>query len=116
MADSNKYRRGTGIKYKNSSLSVGESMEFLGSINKRGERKCIAIVKRTVIRDSVISTEEDVCGRKFMSEGYHNRKCPKCSTREAYARRMNMSREEPLVYRTHASGVRSTAFHSEVGE
>ncbi len=108
--DSNKYRRGTGVKYKNSSLSEGESLEFLGRINKRGERKCVAIVKRTVIRDSVISTEEDVCGRKFMSEGYHNRKCPKCSTR------MNMSREEPSVYRAHASGVRSTAFHSEVGE
>ena len=98
--DSNKYRRGTGIKYKNSSLSEGESLEFLGKINKRGERKCIAVN----------------CGQTFMSEGYHNRKCPKCSTREAYARRMNMSREEPLVYRTHASGVRSTAFHSEVGE
>ncbi len=98
--DSNKYRRGTGTKYKNSSLSEGESLEFLGKINKRGERKCIAVN----------------CGQTFMSEGYHNRKCPKCSTREAYARRMNMSREEPLVYRTHASGVRSTAFHSEVGE
>ena len=95
--DSNKYRRGTGVKYKNSSLSEGESMEFLGRINKRGERKCIAID----------------CGKTFMSKGYHNRKCPKCSE---YARRMNMSREEPLVYRTHASGVRSTAFHSEVGE
>ncbi len=113
MADSNKYRRGTGTRYKNSSLTVGEAMEFLGRINRRAERKCIAIVKRTVIRDSVISTEEDVCGRKFMSEGYHNRKCPKCSTREKYARRM---REEPVVYRTHASGVRSTAFRAEVGE
>lgn len=97
--DSNKYRRGTGVKYKNSSLSVGESMEFLGRINKRGERKCISLT----------------CGQMFMSEGYHNRKCPKCSHREEYLKRMNILRE-PLVYRTHASGVRPTAFHSEVGE
>ena len=93
--DSNKYRRGTGTEYKNSSLTVGESLEFLGRINSRVERNCIALD----------------CGDAFMSEGYHNRKCPKCSTR------MNKSSErEPLVYRTHASGVRSTAFHAEVGE
>ena len=113
--DSNKYRRGTGVKYKNSCLSEGESIEFLGRINRRAERNCIAIVKRTVIRDSVISDEEDVCGRKFMSEGYHNRKCPKCSSREEYLGRKNVL-QEPIVYRTHASGVRSTAFHAEVGE
>ena len=95
--DSNQYRRGTGVKYKNSSLSVGESIEFLGRINRRAERKCIK------------------CGCRFLSEGYHNRKCPKCSAREEYLERKN-ALQEPIVYRTHASGVRSTAFHSEVGE
>ena len=85
MVDSNKYRRGTGIKYKNSSLTVKESIEFLGRINKRCERNCIA----------------PNCGQTFMSEGFHNRKCPKCSHREEYLKRMNVLRE-PVVYRTHA--------------
>lgn len=95
--DSNKYRRGKGTKYKNSSLTVAESIEFLARINKRSERSCL------------------ICGKRFTSHGAHNRRCPKCTIKFEYAERMSKTRE-PLVYRTHASGVRSTAFHAEIGE
>lgn len=95
--DSNKYRRGTGTKYKNSALSEGESLEFLRRINKHNERSCL------------------MCGKRFISQGSHNRRCTKCTIKLEYAERMGKSRE-PLVYRAHASGVRSTAFHPEIGE
>lgn len=74
---------------KSMALSVGESMEFMGRINKQGERSCL------------------MCGVKFQSKGYHNRRCPKCDVKIEYAERMNVTRE-PIVYRTHTSGVRST--------
>jgi len=95
--DSNKYRRGTGTKYKNSSLNVGESLEFLGRINKRGERKCL------------------MCAKNFISPGAHIHKCPKCKLKESFTEKTGHIRE-PLIYRTHAKGIRSTAFHAEVGE
>ena len=50
--DSNKYRRGTGTKYKDSSLSKEKSREFLGRINRRGQRKCIAMVKNNVVTEN----------------------------------------------------------------
>lgn len=95
--DSNKYRRGTGIKYKNSSLSEEKSREFLNRINKRGERSCL------------------MCGKRFMSQGAHNRRCPKCAGKFEYAERMNKTRD-PIVYRARSSGAMSTAFRAEVGE
>ncbi len=73
------------------------SKEFLGRINHQGERECL------------------MCDKKFISNGWHNRRCPKCTIKLEYNERMSITRE-PLVYRTHASGVRSTAFHAEVGE
>lgn len=89
---------GYGYHMPNSAvLSDGESKEFLGRINHKGERSCL------------------MCGKKFASNGYHNRRCPKCNIKLEYAMRMNITRE-PIVYRTHASGIRSTSFHAEVGE
>lgn len=83
--------------HQNSALSEGESIEFLGRINGRGERSCL------------------MCGKRFISQGSHNRRCPKCTIKLEYAERMTKTRE-PVMYRTHASGVRSTAFHAEIGD
>lgn len=83
--------------HQNSSLSEGESLEFLGRINKRGERSCF------------------MCGKRFMSQGAHNRRCPKCTIKLEYAERMSKTRE-PIVYRARSVGAMSTAFHAEIGE
>lgn len=83
--------------HQNSALSEGESIEFLGRINKRGERSCL------------------MCGKRFVSQGSHNRRCPKCTIKLEYSERMSKSRE-PVVYRARSSGALSTAFHAEIGE
>lgn len=91
MADSNKYRRGTGTKYKDSALSEGQVREWLGRINRRGERKCIAMVKKA-------DEDEEVCGEKFMSAGPHNRVCPKCKSKQENKYKNKITRES-LEYR-----------------
>lgn len=93
--DSNKYRRGT--KYKDRSLSEEKSIEFLNRINRRGERKCIAMVK------SNVGTEEEwiVCGKKFMSEGAHNRICPNCKSK-AENKYNNKKSRELIEYSTYS--------------
>ena len=79
-------------------LSDEEAIQtFFSKYNKRRERYCIK------------------CFKLFESEGYHNRKCPVCRHHEEYLVRMNILKE-PIVYRTHSSGVLSTNYHAEIGE
>ena len=95
--DSNKYRRGTGIKYNGMALTIMESKEFFAKYNKPGERYCIK------------------CGHKFISAGALNRKCPACSNKEESLVKTN-TLIMPAVYRIHLSGARATKYHAESGE
>lgn len=111
--DSNKYRRGTGTKYRDSSLSKEKSKEFLSKINRMGERKCIAMIKKNVIIDSVIFINEDVvCGKVFFSEGPHNRKCPECKAKQEN-KDNNKKTRDLLEYKTHQESHLTKAYRGE---
>lgn len=95
MADSNKYRWGTGTKYKNSALSVKEVTAFLSKYNKLGERTC------------------RLCAKKFNSEGAHNRTCDKCKGKQEN-KYQNKKTRELIEYKAHfLSGKIATAFRGE---
>ncbi len=83
--------------YLGGTLSDQETEDFLNSINKRAERKCIAYLPNG-----------KECNALFQSEGYHNRRCPKCASRLLY-HQSHIKIREPIIYRK-----RNNTFRDEI--
>lgn len=81
MTDSNKYRKGTETKYKDSALRVKDVRSFLLKYNKIGIRHC------------------NLCTKKFKSEGAHNQVCPKCKGKQENKYK-NKKTRELIEYKT----------------
>lgn len=82
--------------YLGSALTKEEANLFVAKYNKIDERVCIG-----------------ACGKKFISEGAHNRKCPTCKSKESYQSDKTMSRDIP-VHKYSAAFKRMNAFRGEI--
>ena len=79
--DTNKYRNKRTNPYLGGALSKAQVCEFLHKYNRPDERRCIS------------------CPGKFISEGAHNRKCPRCKARQKLNEK-NQIRFDTPVHKT----------------